>query len=265
MTVMVGIIGLGHVGRLTVQALQISAVTVGYDVALAEPYPTAELAACDFVVVCVNTPSAPDGAADLSQVRSALAALPGEQPVILRSTVPPGTTEALQEEFGREVYFWPEYIGETRFVISTFDVLSDVDPFLVVGGDRSPGFGRWIDFLAQNYGPLTRIHQCTSREAELVKYMENAYFAMKTTFVNEFRRLSEAVGADWHTVREGWLLDPRVERDHSDAFKGAPGYAGKCLPKDTAALIAFARAADIPLPLLESVRDINDGATELAR
>lgn len=59
-------------------------------------------------------------------------------------------------------------------------------------------------------------------------------------------------------VREGWLLDPRVERDHSDAFRSAPGYGGRCLPKDVAAILSKAEEIQIGMPLLAAVRDINE-------
>jgi UDP-glucose 6-dehydrogenase len=90
--------------------------------------------------------------------------------------------------------------------------------------------------------------------------MENSFFAVKTTFVNEFRNLCEVLEVDWQAVREGWLLDPRVERDHSDAFKKAPGFGGRCLPKDIAAIISHSRDIGGNMPLLEAVQRINRGS-----
>jgi UDPglucose 6-dehydrogenase len=89
-------------------------------------------------------------------------------------------------------------------------------------------------------GPNKTYFQCDALDAELIKYTDNAYLAVKVTFVNEMRNMADAIGADWHTVREGWLLDPRIERAHTAAFQDSPGFAGKCLPKDLAALIATA-------------------------
>ena len=66
------------------------------------------------------------------------------------------------------------------------------------------------------------------------------------------------MGADWHTVREGWLLDPRVGRSHTAVFEGQRGYDGKCLPKDVQAIIAAAISAGLEPKLLEAVRDTND-------
>jgi len=92
----------------------------------------------------------------------------------------------------------------------------------------------------------------------MVKYAENTYFATKVIFVNEIARLCATIGIDWHTVREGWLLDPRVERDHTAVFADAPGFGGRCLPKDLDALIAFAQnELGTTAGLLEAVRERN--------
>jgi nucleotide sugar dehydrogenase len=251
---------MGHVGRLTRSALEMRSEVVTYDIAHDNEYPSAAFAACDFLVVCVDTPSTPVGAADLSQVHVAFAQMPRGVPAVLRSTVPPGTTLALTAKYGREVIFWPEYVGETRFVVQTMDQL-DKDPFQVFGAYRSPTSSAWIDLVAETYGPLVRLYQLEPTEAEIVKYMENCYFAVKTTFVNEFRNLCDSLGADWHSVREGWLLDPRIERDHSDAFKRSPGYGGRCLPKDVAAVIHRAEEVGGEMPLLTAVQAINNSVT----
>ena len=104
-------------------------------------------------------------------------------------------------------------------------------------------------------GPSKIYFQCAAREAEVIKYMENTYFATKVTFVNEFCEICRVFGADWHTVREGWLLDPRVEPMHTAVFPADRGYAGKCLPKDTDAIIhAAPQAGYRPQLLAEVVR-----------
>lgn len=253
----VGIVGLGHVGSITRDALELRSHTVTYDITDGVDYPEAEFADCHFIVVCVNTPQSPTGAADLSQVHAAFGQLPPDVPVVLRSTVPPGTTSELSQKYGREVIFWPEYVGETKFVFQTMDQLAE-EPFLIFGAHRSQALSAWVDLVAETYGPLVRIYQVEPTEAELVKYMENCFFAVKTTFVNEFRNLCETLGADWQSVRQGWLLDPRIERDHSDAFKQAPGYRGRCLPKDVSAILARAAEAGAPMPLLGAVRQANE-------
>lgn len=253
----VGLVGLGHVGEITRDVLAPVCDLVEYDLAIHDEYPADALLACDFVVVCVNTPSLPDASPDLSQVEEVFAALPGHAPVVLRSTVPPGTSDRLAAEHDRDVIFWPEYVGETRFALPTWERLTGDDAFVILGhAETSTGLA-WLDLLAQAYGPMVRLHQTTRAEAELVKYMENAFFSVKTTFVNEMRDVCESLGLNWHRVRTGWLLDPRVERDHSDAFAAARGFSGKCLPKDLAALLSVTDDRGLDTPLLRGVLDSN--------
>jgi UDPglucose 6-dehydrogenase len=252
--VKVGVIGRGVVGRGVERLYEHSAV-VAWDEKDDCPYPEAELRSCDCVVVCVGTPDRGDGHADLRSVRTALERLGGQR-VILRSTVPPGTTELLSKEFGMNLCFWPEFTGESRYFNPFFPSEIDEVPFVVIGGP--PDERRWvIDWLLPRLGPTKRYFQCTPTEAELIKYAENTYFATKITFVNEYRRVCEAFGADWHSVREGWLLDPRVEPMHTAAFADAPGFSGRCLPKDLAALIASSSEVGYVPELLREVSRSN--------
>jgi UDPglucose 6-dehydrogenase len=125
-----------------------------------------------------------------------------------------------------------------------------------LGGDPSAR-RHFIDLLQPVLGPARTYFQCTAIEAEIIKYMENAYRATKVTFVTEFRRICETFGADWHTVRGGWLLDPRIEPAHTAAFASTPGFGGKCLPKDLAAIIRAAADAGYSPGLLSEVLHSN--------
>ena len=96
----VGIIGLGVIGSS--QADMFSAhELVTYDPAVSDMYPERGLAECDFAILCVGTPEGKDGHADLSYVEAAVDRLPPGVPVVLRSTVPPGTTDRLFSSTGR--------------------------------------------------------------------------------------------------------------------------------------------------------------------
>lgn len=206
-------------------------------------------------MVCVDTPTV-DGCTDLSSVREAVERLPCQR-ILLKSTVPPGTTEALAATYGREICYWPEYIGQSSYYNPYFPARIQDVPFVVLGGP--PLLRSWfIDVLLPILGPTKTYFQCTGREAELIKYVENSYFATKITFVNEMRRVAEAFGVDWHTVREGWLLDPRVERMHTAAFRDAPGFGGACLPKDVQAIVGASSRAGWPPTLLSAVLATND-------
>jgi len=251
-------VGLGHVGRITQDLLGFAGSTViGYDRSSGDAYPTHDFASCDFIVVCVNTPSQIDGSADLSQIDAAFAELPESVPVILRSTVPPGSCEQLASIHRREVIFWPEYLGESRFASQDWAKFGRGSAFQVLGSRPGGVLDAFVEHLGEILGPEVRIHRVGLREAELIKYMENCYFAMKVTFVNEFRKVAEHLGADWHDVREGWLLDPRVERDHTAAFRSFPGYGGKCLPKDVSAIVSSMHTLGCRMPVMEAVQLAN--------
>ena len=252
----IGIVGLGYVGKSVQDLFEGRADIVAWDIKDEASYPTTSFGACDFAVICVDTPPGKDGAADTRAVEKAVARMPIDR-ILLKSTVPPGTTDRIAAETGKSICFWPEYIGESRYHNPYFpSAIIDV-PFAILGG--TPSTRQWfIDRLLPFLGPTKTYFQCSAREAELIKYAENAFFAMKITFVNELRRMSEAFGADWHTVREGWLLDPRVGPMHTAAFHDQPGFSGKCLPKDLTAIIAAARGVGYQAALLEAVKERNE-------
>lgn len=251
----IGIIGVGHVGRHTQEILH-PHVVVTFDSAEDEAYPYDDLASCDVVVICVDTPPMADGRADITNVVEAVMRVPADL-VVLRSTVPPGTVDSLSERTGKSICFMPEYVGESNFAGSRWEASGLATAFAVIGG--APAVRRRaIELLVPVYGPSTVFFQCEAREAEIIKYMENAFFATKLMFVNQFFDLCQGLGADWATVREGWLLDPRVGRDHSAVFAEDRGFGGRCLPKDLSALLARATDAGVALPLLEAVAALND-------
>jgi UDPglucose 6-dehydrogenase len=255
MTSKIAIIGMGHVGKAMHGLLREHAEIVTYDTATAEGYPARELAACDAGIICVDTPKGEGGACDTTHVRDAVETLPIST-ILIRSTIPPGTTDLLASATGKQICFSPEYVGESTYHHPFWPDGDQDVPFLILGGDP-PARRQFIDLLQPVLGPTRTYFQCTAVEAETIKYMENAYLATKITFVTEFRKICEAFGADWHTVREGWLLDPRIESAHTAAFASMPGFSGKCLPKDLAAIIRAATDAGYIPGLLNEVLHSN--------
>lgn len=251
----VGIIGLGPVGRSMRQMFESHAEIVEYDKAIHEKYPEHQLADCNFAVVCVGTPMREDGTCEIAHVQEAVSRLPVER-VLIKSTVVPGTTDALRAATGKRICFSPEYVRETTYFHHFWDRGVASIPFFVIGGapdDRHALINDVIPIL----GPEKVYFQCTAIEAEIIKYMENSYLAAKVTFVNEFYEICKAFGADWHAVREGWLLDPRVDKAHTLVFPEDRGFGGRCLPKDVNAIVEAADAAGYKADLLQSILDSN--------
>jgi len=252
----IGLVGRGHVGLAVERLLAPAHELVTWDRTDGGELPTDRFADCDVTVVAVGTPQGDDGRLDTSGVRQVVEALPTQR-LLLKSTVPPGTTDELARGFGRDICFWPEYIGQSRYHNPYFpEHIADV-PFVVLGGPAATT--TWaLRLLQPVLGPTKTYYRCSAVEAELVKLTENAYFATKITFVNEIKRICDAAGADWDTVREGWLLDPRVERMHTLVFPDQPGFGGPCLPKDLNGLVAAARDAGYDPALLAQVLASND-------
>ncbi len=246
----VAIIGLGHVGRQVSERLRGAVSLLKHDPAVGEYASPEDLAQCAIGVVCVGTPPAPDGSCDISSVEQAVRDAPMKT-LWLRSTVPPGTTDKLSKKYDKLICYSPEYIGETHYSDSY-----RLEDFLVVGGE-SEARHAIISLVLRQSAPPTRLFQCTSVEAELIKYMENCYLALKVGFVNEFYELATSVGADWNQVREGWLLDPRIGPSHTIVFPHRRGFEGRCLPKDLDALVALAHERGVPMTILEALGHAN--------
>ena len=251
-----GLVGRGHVGSAVERLFAPRHEVVSWDLTDGGELPLDLFRDCEFAVVAVGTPAGDDGHLDTGSVREVVAALPTAR-ILLKSTVPPGTTDELSQATGREICYWPEYVGQSSYHNPYFpSEIADV-PFVVLGGPDPTT--RWaLRLLQPLLGPTKTYYRCTAVEAEMVKLTENAFFAAKVTFVNEIARICAAVGADWDTVREGWLLDPRVERMHTLVFPDDPGFGGACLPKDVSGLVAAARAAGCDPELLEQVLASND-------
>lgn len=194
---------------------------------------------CLLGIVCVPTPSNEDGSCDTRLVEEAVQNLKTKI-VMIKSTIEPGTTERLKQKTQKRIVFSPEYVGESKYYNPYFNSDMKAVPFFIAGGSEKD-CNEVFDIVVPILGPTKTYFKTTSLNAELIKYMENAFFATKITFVNEFYNICQSLGADWHNVREGWLLDPRIEKMHTAVFPEKRGFSGKCLPKDTEALVQVAK------------------------
>ena len=153
--------------------------------------------------------------------------------MIIRSTVTPGTTKRLCEKYGKDIVFQPEYLGETTAHV--FGSMAERE-FVVLGG-TSAAVAAAADFYTHYYNSMVRYYFCDAITAEVCKYMENAFYAVKVTFVNEFHDIANAHGVDYNLLREMWLADTRISRDHTFVYPKNRGFSGKCLPKDCNAIV----------------------------
>jgi len=139
-----------------------------------------------------------------------------------------GTTDYLAKKYGAKICMSPEYLGET-----VGHPLNEPkrDTFIILGGKPAvtKAFAELWTLATNSY---TKIYQVSAKTAELCKLMENSFLATKVIFVNEFFDLAEAERIDYNVLREIWLADPRISRNHTYVFRHNRGFSGKCLPKD---------------------------------
>jgi len=228
--------------------------------------PASGLEGCDMAWVCVGTPSRPDGSINLSavehvarQIGEWLRQAPTRPLIVLRSTVLPGTTRDLVIptieaasglSVGRDLHvvFHPEFLREGTAVDD-----SDHPPKIVVGQARS-GAGDLLMSVYENYeAPRFRM---TLSEAEMVKYCDNVFHALKICFANEVGAVARHAGVDARRVSEVFCADTKL--NISPRYL-RPGFAfgGSCLPKDLRAILRHASVQSIRVPVLESILESN--------
>jgi GDP-mannose 6-dehydrogenase len=225
------------------------------------------VASTDLSLVCVGTPSLKSGRLDLSGVEKvsremgeALRAKKGFHTVAIRSTILPGTVDALVipnleaasgKKSGKDfaVCYNPEFMREGTAVADFY-----APPFTVIGA-HDPMHGQAVASL---YAFLDRpLLHTEVRTAEMLKYICNAYHALKIAFANEVGTLAKAVGVDSHALMQLFCTDEKL--NISRAYL-EPGFAfgGSCLPKDLRAMAYKARELDLKLPVLEAILPSNE-------
>ena len=214
----------------------------------------AAVAGVEFVYLCVPTPQAADGAADLSFVESVAAEigplLASESIVVNKSTVPVGSTRIVQRALGRPdvlVVSNPEFLREGSAV---HDFLHPGR--IVIGADDQAAAIRVASLYLGVAAPLI---VTDPPSAEIIKYASNAFLATKLSFVNAVAAVCESVGADVNDVVLGMGYDPRIGREF---LRPGPGWGGSCLPKDTRALLRIADDAGYDFELLQASIDVNE-------
>ena len=226
----------------------------------------AAVAASEVSFVSVGTPSAANGAISLAAIEAATDEIgtsirrkDAPHAVVYRSTVIPGTTDSrlipqLTETSGRslgdgiEVCFNPEFLREGSSIADF-----DSPPYTIAGVGSDEAYRILEEIYAPVDAPLLR---CDFRVAESVKYMSNAFHAVKVCFANEMGALLATMGMD---ARDAAAIFCRDEILNISPAYLRPGFAfgGSCLPKDLRAILHMAKDRDLALPMLDHVLDSN--------
>ena len=224
------------------------ASTLEFTTDVATAYEDAEVA-----YVCVGTPPASNGEADLSHLHDSIESIAEHAPdvvVVVKSTVPPGTQRALRGRFpGLKLVSNPEFLQQGSAVAAALH--PDRIVFSTEDSDARATMHTLFAPFKANGVPVV---DTNPDSAELIKYASNSFLAMKIAFINEIADLCEAIGADIDDVAYGVGLDPRI----GDQFLNAgPGFGGSCFPKDTEALVASARSFGVDLSIVDAVTRSN--------
>jgi len=231
----------------------------------------AALERCDMVWICVGTPSKSDGGVHCASVVTAIGQIGAflrharQRPLlVVRSTMLPGTMRnkivpALEESSGLtvgvalSVVFHPEFLRE-GCAVDDFERPSKI----VVGETHSGAADALLSIYQRVEAPCFRL---TLEEAELVKYYDNLFHALKVTFANELGTVARSVGADARRVADVFVADTKL--NISPCYL-RPGFAfgGSCLPKDLRAVLRYGAEKAIRLPMLQGILESNQAQIE---
>ena len=216
----------------------------------------------DYIFLSVPTPSNQDGSISLDiidkvfeDIDNALDYKKDNQPVILlRSTVTPGTTKKIQQKYPKMgIVFNPEFLTERS---AKFDFINQSR--FIVGGNW--GDTTRVEHLYQwRFGESIPIIKTNFETAELIKYMNNCFFATKVSFLNEMYQIADKCGANWEEAIEGFVRDGRIGHSHLNVPgpDGKFGFGGSCFPKDVQAMIKFMDGLDVPVNTLKGAWETN--------
>ena len=251
-----GIIGIGMVGGALRRYLE---KKTHYDLFLYDKKGIGsmeEVNKADYIYICLPTPYEIGKGCNVNLVRDVICELDDGKVIIIKSTIPPGTTQLLQNEFPEhKILFNPEFLTE-----ETADQdMSFPDSQIIGYTDKSLNVAK--DVIQQL--PLASHERIVPSEvAEFIKYAKNVWFSIKVAHNNEMYDLAKRFGLteeQWDEVVDGLAADRRVGRTHlTIVHKGKRGYWGKCLPKDTKAIIDFAKGLGVDMPVLKSADSYND-------
>jgi UDPglucose 6-dehydrogenase len=213
------------------------------------------LSAARILFIAVDTPPSPSGDADLSRVQHAtreIAARGGERLLVMKSTVPVGTGEAVMADLEALGASDITYVSNPEFLREGAAIQDFLEPDRIVIGAFRKEDGDAVQALYR--GIDTDVVRTSVPTAEMVKYASNAFLATKISFINEIANVCEQVGADVRTVAHGMGLDHRIGPHFLQA---GIGYGGSCFPKDVQALKQLAGNSGYHFQLLNAVIEVN--------
>ncbi len=258
----IGIIGQGFVGSAIREGLKPFYEVKTFDLDESKSNSTQEevCKSSDIIFVCLPTPMKKSGECDTRILESAINDLEEKckelqvDPIlVVKSTVPPGTTARINEKCKLDVCFSPEFLTEAN----SFEDFKNQSR-IIIGGPR-PATGK-IKQMFRKAFPEIPIIKTGSNTAETVKYFTNCFLATKVIFANEMYDICNTANVDFDKVTEYALHDTRIGKSHLmvPGPDGDRGFGGHCFPKDLKAMIYFAEKNNTDPEMMKSVMSKND-------
>ena len=256
----IGIIGQGFVGSAVREGMKQYFEIVTYD---RDPSKYSNVDSIqevinntDLTFLCVPTPMRKSGQCDLAILESALNEIENSVNisnkkgyiVIIKSTIPPGTTDELNKTYTKlNIIFNPEFLTEANAI----DDYKNQNR-IIIGGER-PGTTKVKQMFAKAF-PKVPIIKTSSTIAETIKYVTNTFLATKVSFANEIYQICQGLDVDYDKVIEYVRYDTRLGDSHWSVPgpDGDFGYGGHCFPKDIAALQYLAKNMNIDTTILDA-------------
>jgi UDPglucose 6-dehydrogenase len=259
----IGVIGQGFVGSAVREGMQNYFDVRTFDIngLCNEPSLDELVHQVNEIFLCLPTPMRKSGECDLSIVRECLQDISDIVEyyqkenfiVIIKSTIPPGTTEQLNKEFKfLHIVFNPEFLTEANAVEDYKN-----QNRIIVGGER-PHISRVKQIFSKAF-PTVPIIKTSSTIAEMIKYVTNTFLTVKVSYANEIYQVCQAMDIDYDKVIEYARYDNRLGNSHWSVPgpDGDFGYGGHCFPKDIAALTHVAKQLEVDTTMLTATMTKN--------
>jgi len=217
-----------------------------------------EVLECEYIFVAVPTPMNEDGSISLNVVETALQEISDKNKkrnniIILKSTMVPGSTNNFIKQYPKlNIVFNPEFLTERT---AKLDFLTQAR--MILGGSKR--LTKRVAKLFEERFTHCHIIETDALTAELIKYMNNVFFATKVSIMNEMKLMCDAVGANWKEALKGFAADQRIGDSHLNVPgpDGKLGFGGSCFPKDINAFISMADELGIDVPTIKGAWKTN--------
>ncbi len=222
-------------------------------------------------IICVGTPNSPEGHLNLSyiyrtaeNIAKGIAEKMAFHIVVIRSTVMPGTNKkvgAIIEKFsGKKINEEFSVISNPEFLREGSAVKDYYNPAVtVLGGDHQKSLAKMSKLYENINAPIQLVD---IKVAEIIKYINNSFHALKITFANEVGNICKKIGIDSHKVMDLFCMDDQLNISTS-YFKPGYAYGGSCLPKDLKALKTIAHDYYLDVPVINTIEESNAYQKEL--